>query len=231
MANSPDTKIRNIVILGGGSAGWMTAATLSRMLKPEHVKITLVESEQIGTVGVGEATIPDIINFNHLLGINEQEFMKATNATFKLGIEFKNWGKLGDKYMHPFGLQGADMMGIDFHQFWLYTREHGNTKPIWEYSISAEAAYDNKFILPTNDPRSVVSQIRYAYHFDATLYARFLRKYAENNGVQRIEGKVNDVTVNPESGNIETLHLESGETITGDFFFDCTGFRADKHSQ
>ena len=226
MANSPDTKIRNIVILGGGSAGWMTAATLSRMLKPEHVKITLVESEQIGTVGVGEATIPDIINFNHLLGIKEQEFMKATNATFKLGIEFKNWGKLGDKYMHPFGLQGADMMGIDFHQFWLYTREHGNTKPIWEYSISAEAAYDNKFILPTNDPRSVVSQIRYAYHFDATLYARFLRKYAENNGVQRIEGKVNDVTVNPESGNIETLHLESGETITGDFFFDCTGFRA-----
>ena len=221
-----EPKIRSIVILGGGSAGWMTAATLSRMLKPENVKITLVESEQIGTVGVGEATIPDIINFNHLLGINEQEFMKATNATFKLGIEFNNWGKLGDSYMHPFGLQGADMMGIDFHQFWLYSKKHGNTNPIWNYSISAEAAYDNKFVQPVQDQRSVVSQIRYAYHFDATLYARFLRKYAEERGVVRVEGKVNDVAVNAETGHIETLQLESGETISGDFFFDCTGFRS-----
>ncbi len=226
MARSPEHKIKNIVILGGGSAGWMTAATLARMLKSDHVKITLVESEEIGTVGVGEATIPDIINFNHLLGINEQEFMKATNATFKLGIEFNNWGKLGDSYMHPFGLQGADMMGIDFHQFWLYSREHGNPQPIWKYSISAEAAYDNKFVLPVNDPRSVVSKIRYAYHFDATLYARFLRKYAEERGVSRVEGKVIDVGQNAESGYIELLTLENGQTVSGDFFFDCTGFRA-----
>jgi len=226
MPGNPDTSLRSIVILGGGSAGWMTAATLSRMLKPEQVKITLVESEQIGTVGVGEATIPDIINFNSLLGIDEQEFMKATNATFKLGIEFNNWGNIGDKYMHPFGLHGADMMAIDFHQFWMYSRANGNSQPIWKYSLSAEAAYDNKFALPVNDQRSVLSQIRYAYHFDATLYARFLRRYAEERGVIRVEGKVNDVSLNSESGHIESLQLESGETISGDFFFDCTGFRA-----
>ncbi len=226
MASSQGKKIRSIVVLGGGSAGWMTAATLSRMLKPEDVKVTLIESEQIGTVGVGEATIPDIINFNAMLGIDEREFMAATNATFKLGIEFNNWGKRGDSYMHPFGLQGADMMGIDFHQFWLYSHQQGNSKPIWKYSISAEAAYDNKFVLPVNDNRSVVSQIRYAYHFDATLYARFLRKYAEERGVVRVEGKVVDVGQNDQTGYIETLKLGSGEEIEGDFFFDCTGFRA-----
>lgn len=226
MAHSPAHKIKSIVILGGGSAGWMTAATLSRMLKPEHVKITLIESEQIGTVGVGEATIPDIINFNHMLGIDEQEFMKATNATFKLGIEFNNWGQKGDQYMHPFGLQGADMMGVDFHQFWLYSRDFGNPNPIWKYSVSAEAAYENKFTQPVNDPRTVVSQIRYAYHFDATLYARFLRKYSEERGVTRVEGKVTNVSQAPSNGNITALTLESGKTISGDFFFDCTGFRA-----
>ena len=193
MTHSPEKRIQSIVVLGGGSAGWMTAATLARMLKPEDVKITVVESEQIGTVGVGEATIPDIINFNRLLGIDEQEFMKATNATFKLGIEFNNWGKIGDKYMHPFGHHGADMMGIDFHQFWLYSKEKGNPKDIWKYSLSAMASYDNKFTLPGNDPRSVLSQLRYAYHFDATLYAKFLRKYAEDRGVTRKEGKVDDV--------------------------------------
>jgi tryptophan halogenase len=226
MTHSPEKRIQSIVVLGGGSAGWMTAATLARMLKPEDVKITVVESEQIGTVGVGEATIPDIINFNRLLGIDEQEFMKATNATFKLGIEFNNWGKIGDKYMHPFGHHGADMMGIDFHQFWLYSKEKGNPKDIWKYSLSAMASYDNKFTLPGNDPRSVLSQLRYAYHFDATLYAKFLRKYAEDRGVTRKEGIVDDVSVNSENGHIENLHLESGDIVSGDFFFDCTGFRA-----
>ena len=226
MDHKPNNPIKHIVILGGGSAGWMTAATLSRMLKPENVKITLVESEQIGTVGVGEATIPDIINFNRLLGIDEQEFMKATNATFKLGIEFNNWGKKGDKYMHPFGHHGADMLGIDFHQFWLQSSERGNPNKIWDYSFAAKAAYADKFTLPVNDPRSVISQIRYAYHFDATLYAKFLRGFAEERGVIRVEGKVDNVSVHSETGNIETLHLESGQTISGDFFFDCTGFRS-----
>ena len=226
MTVSSDQMIRSIVILGGGSAGWMTAAALSRMLNPERVKITLIESEQIGTVGVGEATIPDIINFNAMLGIDEATFMKATNATFKLGIEFKDWGKLGDKYLHPFGLHGADMLGIDFHQFWLYARENGNPKEIWEYSICAMAGYANRFTLPPNDPRSAASQLRYAYHFDATLYARFLRSYAEEKGVARIEGKVNDVSQDTETGNITALQLEDGEQISGDFFFDCTGFRS-----
>lgn len=226
MQPNTDNHIKSIVIVGGGSAGWMTAATLSSMLKRDDVKITLVESEEIGTVGVGEATIPDIINFNLLLGIDEQEFMKATNATFKLGIEFNNWGHKGDSYMHPFGLHGADMMGIDFHQFWLASRKQGNPLDIWKYSLSAQASYDNKFTLPVNDPRSVMSQIRYAYHFDATLYAKFLRNYAETRGVTRIEGKVEDVVTHAETGDIESLRLQSGKTVEGEFFFDCTGFRS-----
>ncbi len=226
MTEISNKHIRSIVIVGGGSAGWMTAAALSRMLNPDNVKITLIESDQIGTVGVGEATIPDILNFNAILGIGEQEFMKATNATFKLGIEFKNWGKIGDSYFHPFGNHGADMMGIDFHQFWLNTRANGNPKPIWEYSICAMAGYANKFALPGSDPRSVQSQLRYAYHFDATLYAKFLRKYSEQNGVNRMEGKVKHVQTHLQNGNIKSLQLESGAVIDGDFFFDCTGFRA-----
>jgi len=183
MQPNTDNHIKSIVIVGGGSAGWMTAATLSSMLKRDDVKITLVESEEIGTVGVGEATIPDIINFNLLLGIDEQEFMKATNATFKLGIEFNNWGHKGDSYMHPFGLHGADMMGIDFHQFWLASRKQGNPLDIWKYSL-------------------------------------------ETRGVTRIEGKVEDVVTHAETGDIESLRLQSGKTIEGEFFFDCTGFRS-----
>ena len=226
MTRSPEHRIRNIVILGGGSAGWMTAAALARMLEPNDVKVTLVESDQIGTVGVGEATIPDIINFNRMLGIDEAEFMKATEATFKLGIEFNNWGKQGDTYLHPFGAHGADMMGVDFHQFWLHSHVHGHPDEIWHYSPCAMAAYANKFSHPSDDPRSVLSQMGYAYHFDATLYARFLRKYSEKRGIVRVEGKVKDVSTNPDTGHIETLHLESGSEVSGDFFFDCTGFRA-----
>lgn len=218
--------LESIVIVGGGSAGWMTAAALSSLLKPKDVRITLVESEEIGTVGVGEATIPDIRNFNRILGIPEDEFMKATNATFKLGIEFANWGKQGDRYFHPFGKHGADMQGIDFHQFWLHTRQHGDTTPLQDYSICSVAASAGKFIHPNNDPRSVLSQLRYAYHFDASLYAKFLRNYAEKNGVIRVEGKVDEVTLDPESGGIKSISLEAGKEIEGDFFFDCTGFRS-----
>ena len=178
MSQTSEKNIKEIVIVGGGSAGWMTAAALSRLLRPEHIQMTVVESEQIGTIGVGEATIPDIINFNRILGIPEDEFMRATNATFKLGIEFENWGKIGDRYFHPFGQHGADMQGIDFHQFYLSSKAHGNSKTIEDYSLCALTAKQNKFQLPSNDPRNVLSQIRYAYHFDATLYARFLRSYA-----------------------------------------------------
>ncbi|MBX7541221.1 tryptophan halogenase family protein [Qipengyuania sphaerica] len=226
MPGSSSSRLKSIVIVGGGSAGWMTAAALSSLLKPKDVRITLVESEEIGTVGVGEATIPDIRNFNRILGIPEDEFMKATNATFKLGIEFRNWGKKGDTYFHPFGVHGADMQGIDFHQFWLHARQHGDRAPLQDYSICSVAAAAGKFSHPTGDPRSALSQLRYAYHFDATLYAKYLRAYAEKNGVIRIEGKVQDVQLQPESGGIQSIRLESGQEIEGDFFFDCTGFRS-----
>lgn len=226
MSQSSEKPIKEIVIVGGGTAGWMTAAALSRLLQPEHIQITVIESEQIGTVGVGEATIPDIINFNRMLGIPEDEFMAATNATFKLGIQFENWGHLGETYFHPFGQHGADMHGIDFHQFWLSSQSRGNRKTIEDYSLCALAAKQNKFELPASDPRNVLSQINYAYHFDATLYARLLRTYAETRHVKRIEGKVETIGTHHETGFIESLKLENGKVISGDFFFDCTGFRA-----
>jgi tryptophan halogenase len=218
--------LRNIVIAGGGSAGWMTAAALCSLLKPKDVTITLVESDEIGTIGVGEATLPDIINFNRMLGVNEAEFMKATQATFKLGIEFIDWGRKGDAYIHPFSVHGVDMNGIDFHQYWLHDHAGGNEYAIQHYSMCAVAASRAKFALPDPNPRSVLSYIRYAYHFDATLYARYLREYAEARGVRRIEGKIQEVSQAPETGHILALRLASGALVSGDFFFDCTGFRA-----
>ena len=218
--------LKEIVIVGGGSAGWMTAAALSSLLDPKDVSITLVESDQIGTIGVGEATVLDIVNYNRFLGLREDEFMKATQATFKFGIEFVDWGRKGATYLHPFGQHGVDMKGIDFHQSWLRSGAVGNDHPIQDYSLNAVAAKRNRFALPDPNPRSVLSHLRYAYHFDATLYARYLRKYAEARGVRRIEGRIDEVLQAPETGFIAGLKLENGETVGGDFFFDCTGFRA-----
>lgn len=218
--------IQNIVIVGGGSAGWMTAAALSRMMPNGNVKITLIESDKIGTVGVGEATIPDMINFNTMLGINEAEFLKETNGTFKLGIEFNDWGKKGESYIHPFGTHGVDMQGIDFHQYWLHSRAAGNPTRLQDYSLNAVAAQNGKFMMPDPNPRSLQSHIRYAYHIDATLYAKYLRSYAQERGVTRVEGIVKDVHQAAETGDIRGLTLEDGTRINGDFFFDCTGFRA-----
>ncbi|GGB31090.1 tryptophan halogenase [Sphingomonas metalli] len=223
---SDPSLLRRIVIVGGGSAGWMTAAALSSLLDPKDVSITLVESDAIGTVGVGEATIPDILAFNRMLGVGEAEFMAATQATFKLGIAFADWGRLGDRYIHPFGQHGVDMQGFDFHQYWLRCRQAGDPEPIEDYSLCAVAAREERFVLPDADPRSLLSQLRYAYHFDATLYARFLRRYAEARGVQRIEGIVRQVRQAPETGYISAIDLEDGRSVAGDFFFDCTGFRA-----
>lgn len=221
-----DTRLKRLVIVGGGSAGWMTAAALSRMLDSRKVQITLVESEQIGTVGVGEATIPDMINFNRMLGISEADFMKTTDATFKLGIEFVNWGRQGDSYFHPFGEHGVDMQGVDFHQYWLSSHQNGSDHPIEDYSLCAAAGKTNKFCHPAQNPKSVLSKLRYAYHFNATKYAKFLRFYAETRGIKRIEGKVETVATAPETGHVQALNLDNGKCIEGDFFFDCTGFRA-----
>ena len=226
MDNLFKRNLKSIVILGGGSAGWMTAAALSSMLDPREIQVTVVESEDIGTVGVGEATIPDIINFNRILGIPEDEFMKATNATFKLGIQFNDWGKIGDSYFHPFGMHGVDMNGIDFHQYWLYLQAGGDSTKLQDYSINTVAAMNNKFSLPVNDPRSPLSFLKHAYHFDAIRYAHYLRNYAERRGVKRIEGKVSKVNQDPESGFITSLQLENDKTVDGQLFFDCTGFRS-----
>ncbi|MHA6719345.1 tryptophan halogenase family protein [Sphingomonas sp. RS6] len=223
---SESALLRHIVIVGGGTAGWMTAAALSSLLDPGKTRITLVESDMIGTVGVGEATIPDILAFNRMLGIGEAEFMKATEATFKLGIEFVDWGRRGDRYIHPFGQHGVDMQGIDFHQYWLRSSADGDGHPIEDYSLSSLAASAGRFTLPDPNPRSVVSQLRYAYHFDATLYAAFLRRYAEARGVQRIEGIVGRVRTRSEDGFVEAIDLDHDRSLEGDFFFDCTGFRA-----
>ena len=226
MPDQSANAIKEIVIVGGGSAGWMTAAALSSLLPSHAVSITLIESEQIGTIGVGEATIPDVINFNAMLGIPEQEFLKATNGTFKLGIEFKNWGRQGESYFHPFGTHGVDMNGIDFHQYWLRFAQRNPDSVIEDFSLCSVSAQQDKFILPQNDPRSVLSQIRYAYHFDATAYAKYLRAYAEKRGARRIEGKVIDVKQDPSSGFVTGVELENGQVVSGDIFFDCSGFRA-----
>ena len=223
MANN---NIKSIVIVGGGTAGWMTAAALSTVLLPENVTITLIESEQIGSIGVGEATIPDIANFNRMLGINEQEFLAATHGTFKLGIEFRDWGKLGDRYFHPFGGHDVDMNGIDFHQYWLHSKKNGNPAKLEDYSICSVAAKHAKFVLPDNNPKSVFSHLRYAYHFDALAYAAYLRRYAEQRGVMRIEGKIERVITDPDCGHISSITLDDGRNIAAEFFIDCSGFKA-----
>lgn len=221
------SRLKQIVIVGGGAAGWMTAAALSRLLKPEDVSLTLVESDEIGIIGVGEATIPDMLQFNLFLGIPEAELMSATQATFKLGIEFNDWSRKGAHYFHPFGFHGVDIDGIDFHQYWLRCRAQGHTHDIGDYCLTEIVAKRNKFGFP--DMRvagAPASYLRYAYHFDATLYAAYLRRYAEKRGVKRVEGKVCEVPRDAESGDITGVRLSDGRAVAGDFFFDCTGFRS-----
>ncbi len=218
--------IKSVIIVGGGTAGWMSAAALARTLDTNKVSVTLVESEAIGTVGVGEATIPNITEFNRMLGLNEREVMAKTNATFKLGIEFSDWGREGESYVHPFGEHGADMDGIGFHQYWRRLKSCGEPSPIDAYSIGAIAAKAGKFSLPVNDPRSALSGLNYAYQFDASAYAALLRDYASARGVTRVEGKVVDVSLKPGNGHIDALTLESGQTLSADLYIDCSGFRA-----
>ncbi|MEL7283359.1 MAG: tryptophan halogenase family protein [Pseudomonadota bacterium] len=216
--------LKQIVIVGGGTAGWIAAAAMSRLLG-STANITLIESDAIGTVGVGEATIPQIRRLNGVLGLDENEFVQETNGTFKLGIEFNNWGHIGESYLHTFGDAGINLASLHFHQYWLRSRAEGSTASLWDYSLHHKAAYQNKFGRLDRVGNTSMTGLAYAFHFDAGLYARYLRKHAEANGALRIEGKVVDVTLAAETGFIQSVTLESGVQIEGDLFIDCSGFR------
>ena len=218
--------IERILIVGGGTAGWMAAATLGFLLNGTKTKVQLIESDAIGTVGVGEATIPPIIMFNDMLGIDENAFVAATQATFKLGIEFNNWGALGESYIHPFGDFGIDFDAIPFYQYWANLRAKGKAKDLFEYSLMVQACHKGKFMRALKDrPNSALAGINYAFQFDAGLYAAYLRKYAEARGVERIEGRIVDVAQHAETGHVTVVTTDDGRSFAADFFIDCSGFR------
>jgi tryptophan 7-halogenase len=220
-----DNRIEKIVIVGGGTSGWMTAAALAKVLKNDYCQVRLIESEEIGTVGVGEATIPQIQLFNKLLDLDEDEFVRKTQGTFKLGIQFVNWTHIGHKYIHAFGDVGKDMEAIQFYHYWLKMSQLGKAEELGHYTISGVASDNGKFMRPFDAGNSPLSNIAYAFHFDAGLYARFLREYSEARGVMRTEGKVVNTILRADDGFIEAVELESGERVEADFFIDCSGFR------
>ena len=219
--------IRSIAVIGGGAAGWMSAAAISKSFG-RAIDVTLVESEEIGLIGVGEATVPHLSAFNRLLEIDEAAFVRETQGSFKLGIQFNDWGRIGESYVHGFGSIGRDIGLLPFHQYWLKARTLGRGKDIGAYSLNTYAAPRGKFMAPPSDapPNSPLADLAYAYHFDAVLYARFLRRRAEAQGVRRIEGKVVAVHREAASGFVESVQLESGAHVRADLFLDCTGFRA-----
>ncbi len=212
-------KVQKIVIAGGGSAGWMTAAALSKLLG-KNLDICLIESEEIGRIGVGEATIPPIRIFNQLLGIDEQEFMRTVQGTFKLGIEFTNWGALGDNYIHSFGTTGKECWAGEFQHFWVGGKQRGIKGEFGDYCTELQAAKLGKFF------GSKDSSLNYAYHLDAGLYAKYLSEFSQKHGVKQIEGIIDDVIINGINGHIDGVRLKTGELIEGDLFIDCTGFKA-----
>lgn len=217
--------LKSIVIVGGGSAGWMTAAALAQAVGGSCA-VTLIESEAIGTVGVGEATIPPIRHFNQRLGIDEATFVRETQGSFKLGIEFVDWGRKHHRYFHPFGQYGAEFDTVPFYHHWMREHLEGLAEgPIDDFSMCWAMARAGKFTHPSPDRRLIQSTFDYAYHFDAGLYAAFLRRYAEARGVRRVEGKVVDVALRGEDGFIDAVTLDNGEQIAGEFFIDCSGFR------
>lgn len=223
--HDPRGPLRKIVIVGGGSAGWMAAAALSDALG-RSCSIVVVESEAIGTVGVGEATIPPIRFFNHRLGIDEATFVRETSGSYKLGIEFVDWTRIGHRYFHPFGQHGVEFDVVPFYHYWM--REHlaGRVSgPIDDFSMAWAMAKAGKFSHPLADRRQIQSTFDYAYHFDAGLYAQYLRRYSEARGVTRIEGRIRNVKLDAETGAITSVTLENGDDIDGEFFIDCSGFR------
>ncbi len=223
-----DQGVKRVVIAGGGTAGWMCAAALSRLLNRAGVTVTVVESDEISTIGVGEATIPSIGAFNSMLGIDESDFVRETQGTFKLGIEFIDWDLIGASYIHPFGTAGLDWNGIAYHQYWLkvvLAEGLGRVGSFEHHNLTAMAARHGRFMKRTNDG-SIFSTLRHAYHFDATLYAKFLRTYSEARGVTRVEGHISAVNLTADEGCIASLRVDGDRTIEGDLFIDCTGFRA-----
>jgi len=211
-------QIKKVVIAGGGTSGWCMAMALSRQFG-ELLDITLIESNEIGTVGVGEATFPTICTFHRIHGIDEKEFLSATAGSIKLGISFENWTRKSDRYIHSFGFIGQSHWLGEFHNYWMAAKSMGYEGELEDFCFELQAAKHHKFAI-TEKPK-----INYAYHFDASLYARFLRQLSEAKGVKRIEGKISTVKQNPDDGFIEAVIMESGAVIEGDFFIDCTGFR------
>ena len=223
MSNPPPFRTR-VVVLGGGTAGWMTAASLARLL-PASTDVTLIESEDIGIVGVGEATLPHLRGFVERLGIDEAAFMRATHATYKLGIDFRDFGSIGTSYIHPFGSFGEEVAGVGFHHWWLELERRGVAGPIGDYSFAVAAAKANRFAPPA-EGSGLASTYGYAYQFDATLFGPFMREFGIANGVTRHEGRVVSVEQANESGDVRALVMEDGRRIEGDLFVDCSGFRS-----
>ncbi|MEM9334693.1 MAG: tryptophan halogenase family protein [Pseudomonadota bacterium] len=217
--------IKNIVIVGGGTAGWMTAAAFSKIANNGLAKVTLIESEDIGIVGVGEATIPPFLGFNKLVGIKDSDMLSAVGGTFKLGIQFVNWGQQGESYFHPFGNYGYEIEGIAFHQIWHKMRQQKDPRPLFAFNIETLAAQYGKFAITNPEARQDLPPVNYAYHIDAVKYGQFLRSFSMQKGVKRIEGLIEETTLNPESGFVESVTLKDGTTVEGDFFVDCSGFR------
>ncbi|WP_374763487.1 tryptophan halogenase family protein [Yunchengibacter salinarum] len=216
--------VERVVIVGGGTAGWMAAAVLARAFSG-RLTITLVESDAIGTVGVGEATIPQIRLLNQYLGIDEDDFIRATGATFKLGIEFVGWARRGDRYHHAFGDVGLPLGGAPFQHAWARARAEGLADDLWAYSLNAQAADQNRFQRMDTTPDGRLQGLRHAFHFDAGLYGQALRRYGEAKGVTRLEGRITQAPLDGETGHVQSVVLDDGRTVPGDLFIDCSGFR------
>ncbi|MYM88914.1 tryptophan halogenase [Rugamonas sp. FT82W] len=227
MNSNPNNRIKRVVVVGGGSAGWMAAAALATYLG-KQASVRLIESEEIGIVGVGEASVPHIRLFNaQMLGIDEAEFVRRTQGTVKLGIQFRDWSRIGDSYLHGFGVIGRSLGPLPFHQFWLKLFQSGRAAPIGEYSPQTVMAPQGRFARGDGNAAagSPLADIAYAYHFDAGLYARFLRELSEQRGVRRTEGKIAGVNLRAGDGHVESVTMENGEVIEGELFIDCSGFR------